>query len=318
MTQKGNARRRPRKSAAPPAPSGPPRNSRIDRERIAAAESAPGRRRAPRVPLRVRIASLSKSARALAVRLRRPAWIAARAMFVVAACVGAVAVGRLIERHVRTSPSFATKDIGVSGASRLTRDEVLHTAGLRVGQNVFDISPEEAEARLRDHPWIAWAEVRRRLPGTYELKIRERTAVAVLLVGTSYLVSSEGVAFKRLGPGDPVDLPVVTGIDHDRLVSDRAFRASILLEIVAMLHDYRGAGLWRSDPIGEIHVEPDDGLSLYVGEDATFVRLGRGPFRQKLRRLRVVFDRLRARRAKAAYVYLDNVRRPDRATVRLR
>jgi hypothetical protein len=31
-----------------------------------------------------------------------------------------------------------------------------------------------------------------------------------------------------------------------------------------------------------------------------------------------VLDRLEQKRARAAYVYLDNVRRPDRVTVRLR
>ena len=32
----------------------------------------------------------------------------------------------------------------------------------------------------------------------------------------------------------------------------------ILLEIVAVMHDYRGVGLWRREPIAEVHVEADD------------------------------------------------------------
>ena len=84
------------------------------------------------------------------------------------------------------------------------------------------------------------------------------------------------------------------------------------------MHDYRGAGLWRREPISELHIEPDDGISLYVGSDNTLVRLGQGPYRQKLRRLRRVLERLKARDLRPQYVYLDNVRRPDRVTVRLR
>ena len=45
------------------------------------------------------------------------------------------------------------------------------------------------------------------------------------------------------GRGD--DLPVITGVDSARFTTDRAYRASLLLEIVALLHDYRGAGLFR-------------------------------------------------------------------------
>ena len=68
----------------------------------------------------------------------------------------------------------------------------------------------------------------------------------------------------------------------------------------------------------EIHFERDGTLSMYVGDDATYVRLGRAPYQAKLRRLRRVLDELGRRDARAEYVYLDNVRRPDRVTVRLR
>jgi hypothetical protein len=77
-------------------------------------------------------------------------------------------------------------------------------------------------------------------------------------------------------------------------------------------------GLWRREPIAEVHVEADDSLSLYVGNDTTYVRLGRAPFREKLQKIRRVFDALDARDTRAAYIYADNVRRPDRVTVRLR
>jgi cell division protein FtsQ len=199
-----------------------------------------------------------------------------------------------------------------------TRDEILRAAHLAIGQNVFVTSPDVAEQALRAQPWIASATVRRRLPNAFEVHVHERRVAAALLLGALYLVSDEGLVFKALANEDPADLPVITGIDRDRFTSDRTFRSSILLEAVALLHDYRSAGLWRESPIQEIHIEPDDGLSLYVGSDATLVRLGQGPYHQKLARLHQVFEELAQRRAEAAYVYLDNVRRPDRATVRLR
>jgi hypothetical protein len=94
--------------------------------------------------------------------------------------------------------------------------------------------------------------------------------------------------------------------------------------VVALLHDYRAAGLWRRKPIAEIHVEGDEGVSLYVGEGRetdtapAHVRLGPAPYRDKLERLRKVFDELDGRDGRVAYVFLDNMRRPDRVTVRLR
>ncbi len=272
----------------------------------------------PKVSLRERVGQLRARCALGFARVRRPLLITGRLLVVLAVVAGSVAVGRLVDKHVRTSPAFATKKILVAGNARLTRAEVLKAAGLAMGKNVFAMSPEDARARLSAHPWIASAQVTRRLPDTYVVHVRERQAAAVLSIDGLYLVSDEGTVFKRVGPNDPVDLPVITGVDRDRFTSDRAWRTSVLLEVVALLHDYRGEGLWGREPISEVHVEADDGLSLYAGAGTSYVRLGRGPYRGKLRRFRSVLDALDAKKAQAAYVYLDNVRRPDRVTVRLR
>jgi cell division protein FtsQ len=279
-----------------------------------------------RVPLRSRLIALGLSMRGAWGRVKGPLVVGAKLVGVVAVVAGAIAVGRLVERHVRSSDAFAVREVTLEGSERLDREAVLSAAGIAIGENVFAVSPEEAQARLVRHPWIASATVERRLPATFELHIREHVAVAVVVVerddedrGTLMLLSEEGTVFKDLDETDPVDLPVVTGIDYGRFARDRAWRSSVLLSVVALLHDYRGAGLWRRLPIGEVHVEPDDGLSLFAGDDdPLYVRLGPGPYRQRLRRLRQVLDRLDRDHNSAEYVYLDNIRRPDRVTVRLR
>ncbi|MCB9600576.1 MAG: FtsQ-type POTRA domain-containing protein [Sandaracinus sp.] len=232
---------------------------------------------------------------------------------------GAVAVGRLTRDYVRTSPAFAIATIELEGRERLDEAEVLRAAGIALGTNVFELSPEDVRARLERHPWIARAEVERRLPGTFRLKVVERHAALVLALGPSlYLVDDEGKVFKEVAPGDPVDFPIVSGVERERFLRERAWRSALLGEIDGLLDDWRAAGLWRREPIAEIHVEADDGLTLHVGADAMEVRLGRAPFLPKLRKLRRVLDRLDAESSRALYVHLDNVRRPDRVVVRLR
>ena len=299
--------------------------SRGNRRTVTRPEPVHESPRPPKVSARYRLASARERVAAFWGRVKRPLWIAARVALVVVVAAGAVAVGRLVEQHVRTSPAFATKQLLVDGNERLRREEILETAGLALEQNVFDLAPEDAQARLVGHPWIADASVRRRLPDTYEITVREHDAVAVLALSEGggegdslYLVGDDGSVFKRVTEADPLDLPVITGVDRTRFTRDRAWRGSLLVETVALLHDYRGAGLWRREPIGEVHLGADDSLTLYIGGDATRIALGRGPFRVKLRRLRRVLDELRRREARPAYVYLDNVRRPDRVTVRLR
>lgn len=229
-----------------------------------------------------------------------------------------LAVAALLERHIKTSKSFAIEQIEVTGNEQLTNAQVLRAAGLAVGQNVFAVGPEQARANLLREPWIEAADVRRRLPGRFSVEIRERHAVALLASGPLQLVSDEGTVFKSLEANDPSDLPVISGLDPNLRTQDEQALSSSLLDSVALLHAYQDAGLARREPISEIHVDNDRGLSLYVGSDAMYVRLGKGPFRQKLERMREVLTRLAKDKARAAYVYLDNQRRQDRVVARLR
>ena len=232
--------------------------------------------------------------------------------------LGVSAAGRLLLRHLETAPAFSTTNIEIKGATQLGPSEIQRIAGLAIGRNVFRVDAEEAAARLLAEPWIEEASVQRRLPGTYQIQIKERRALALLSAGDLYLVGEDGVAFKKLSRGDPADLPIITGLPVTVIEKDKRAAASVLLQAASLLRDYVEAGLSRREPISEVRIEPDDSLSVYVGADATFVRFGKAPYRPKLRRLREVFGQLAAQRARAQYVYLDNDRRPDRVTVRLR
>lgn len=232
--------------------------------------------------------------------------------------VAAGAAGRLIERYVRSSPAFAIREIRIEGATRLARDEIQRTGGVSLGSNVFAMPPEDVRARLQRHPWVADASVRRRLPGTVEIEIRERRAAAVLVVDRAYLVGEDATVFKSLDIGEPTDLPVVTLASPERWLGDRAAFGTLLLDVVSLLHEFRRVGLESRGAIQEVHIGNDDGVSLYLGDEAMEVRLGRAPFDQKLRRLRLLLDEVRRRDSEPAYVLLDHERRPDRAVVRLR
>ena len=173
------------------------------------------------------------------------------------------------------------------------------------------------EDHLEKDPWIATAIVERKLPRTLKIEIVERQPVALLALDSLYLVDGNGEVFKQVGVDDPVDLPVITGVEVDRFMDKGEYRRQIITAALALFHDYRSAGLWKRETIGEIHVESELSLTLYVGSDAAEVRLGRSPYRAKLRRLRKILDRMDRDRSRPAYVYLDNVHRPERVTVRL-
>jgi cell division protein FtsQ len=286
-----------------------------NRRRVRAVPVAQTPPRPARPPLALR---LRGAVSALVARAKGPVLGTLRATAALALVASTVALYRVVDRWVRTAPEFALTAIDVEGLERLDEEEIRAVAGAHLGDNVFSRAPEEMAAALREHPWIAEARVVRRLPGTVRIEIREHHAVALLLQGGAYLVSSEGLVIKAVEPGDPVDLPVITGVDRTRFVGDLGFRTQLLATVVALLAEYEDMGLNRRARLAEVHVERGDELTLFVGDEATEVRLGRGTYRPKLDRFVRVLDELRREEAHAAYVLLDNVRRPDRVTVRLR
>lgn len=280
------------------------------------AEAAPARPK--RASLAERIARTRGRASAAFARARRPLAVLSRVVVALALGLGSIALARVLDRYVRHAPEFAISTLEIEGESRLTEAEVSACAGIALGDNVFARSIDEVRVGLSAHPWIAEATVERRLPSTFRITIRERVPAAILSLETPYLVSDEGAVFKSLEAGDPVDLPVITGVSGQRFFAERTYRTQLLTSIVGLLSEWQSAGMSRREGVGEVHVEPDESLTLFVGEDGTEVRLGVGPYRGKIERLRRVLDELATRRARPLYVYLDNVQRPDRVTVRVR
>lgn len=305
----------PRSSVDSTGPRPIARNRRVV-PKLGAAPSEPPRR--PRLRLADRVARARARLKASWERAKPPLAKAARIALALLLALGSLALARVLERWARQAPELAIRTITVEGEQRLSEAEVLGAAGIALGDNVFAHSESDVHEALLGHPWIADAHVERRLPGTLRITIRERVAAAILELEEPYLVSDEGAVFKTLEPGDPVDLPVITGIDRSRFFGERAFRTQVLTSIVGLFAEWRALGMDPRESIGEVHVEADDALTLFVGDDGTEVRLGRGPYRGKIERFRRVLDELGARHTRPLYVYLDNLRRPDRVTVRVR
>ncbi len=226
-------------------------------------------------------------------------------------------VGHQTLGYARSAKAFAIREIHIEGNRQLEDIDVRRAARLQIGSNIFEISAEEARNYLLQHPWIDDAKVVRRLPGRVRIQVVERKPVALVALDQLYLVSEEGAVFKRLGVDDPVDLPMITGIASERFYDDLDYRTEVLLGSMALLQDYEGAGLAEKEPVSEIHFDGANGIELFVGSDGMNVRLGNGQHRQKLRRLRRVLERLVREKTRPSYVYLDNVRSPERVTVRL-
>jgi cell division protein FtsQ len=293
-----------------------------------ARSSANRRKQETRQPLSVRLKSLWPSSKAMVEATGRRVYRVSP--YVLIALIGAAlpVAAMYGYQYITQTPSFSVRQVEVDGNKRVTVAELLETAGVAQGPNVLALDIDEVEARLRAHPWVVSAKVKRELPDRLRITIREHVPTALVSVGALYLVDSKGEVFKRVEVTDNFDLPVLTGLTHDDLdpATDpmKQRRAQTLIRRALSLLD-----AWNRSPIGktvtinEVRLDPLFGYSVVLGRGhsagvGAVVHLGHGDIKPKLGKLAILLDDALRREKQIAEIYLDDVRNPGRVTVRFR
>lgn len=112
---------------------------------------------------------------------------------------------------VGASSAFAFREIRVEGVHYTDADEVAARLALAPNTNLFGLSTDTLEARLRELTSVAGADVAVELPETLAVTVRERVPLLVWVVADRrYLVDGDGVLFADADrAGDTTALPVM-------------------------------------------------------------------------------------------------------------
>jgi cell division protein FtsQ len=257
-------------------------------------------------------------------RFEAPRWLG-RVVSVARTLLGAALVVGLsggvawaVRRHIVESPRFAVSEILVTGQRQRSSETLLEEAGLAKGTNIFTVNLDRARARLLADPWISEVHLARRSPGTIWVEVTEREIGALVALGQTYLVSREGMIFKRFELGDPTDLPIITGLDPDNVADDRPLAEATLRRALDLASDYERTPIGQRASLQEIHVTSEGGFTLVVGKEGLTLVLGAPPFRKKLEEAGRVIAETDRRGSRASVVLLDDEARPDRVVVRTR
>jgi cell division protein FtsQ len=198
---------------------------------------------------------------------------------------------------------FRLESVRVTGNRRLPEHLVLEAAGLRTGESLLGIDLATARARLKAHPWVAEASLRRRLPGTLLVEIAERVPAVIVRAESDYLVDREGVVIGPAGPGATPELPVLTGVEAagGALTTRGAEDVAVGIELVAAI---REAGFPALEAIARLDFsDPEDAVIVPVS-GRPLVHAGRGDFAARLGRWKLVAPDMAGRWPELEYVDL--------------
>ena len=210
----------------------------------------------------------------------RFSWRAARVL--VSAVLVVYAGYRAVELVVSAS-TLQVRKIAVRGNVRLSSGEVHALVdGLR-GTNILTADLEGYRVRLLDSPWVAEVALRRVLPSTIEVFVRERLPVGLCrLRGELYLVDRQGTLIDQFGPQyAEFDLPIIDGLvrvpgsGEPTIDEERAELAARVIEALAARESLarRVSEIDVSDPHNAIVLLEDDPALLYLGDERFLERL---------------------------------------------
>ena len=112
-------------------------------------------------------------------------------------------------RYIMASPYFDISDITIDGNINFKRDDILSSADIEIGQNIFSVNIGEVYKRIKGNPWIKDVSVKKEMPDKLKIKINEREPVAVLKSNELYLIDDEGVVLAKPNGESDMSFPVI-------------------------------------------------------------------------------------------------------------
>lgn len=181
---------------------------------------------------------------------------------------------------------FQAKTITVIGAKQLTAVEILEQAQMKEGENILSVNLSLMRRRLLTHPWIADAEVKRELPDKMVITIREHEPLALIDLGKRFLINESGEIFKEWERADPVDLPVICGLDFSDISIPGTSRGMSYDAVISILMIGRSnKGVIPNHFIRQIIVDPEVGVTMCAFDERKTIRLGYHDYPEKFERL---------------------------------
>lgn len=113
--------------------------------------------------------------------------------------------------YVQQMQYFSLKNIEVQGIKRLSSQDIITLAEIMPQQNIFTLHIGDIYAKLKSSPWIEQLSVRRILPNTLHIDIKENTAVFWIQKDTSlYYADAFGFPIAPVEQKFFVSLPVLS------------------------------------------------------------------------------------------------------------
>ena len=171
-------------------------------------------------------------------------------------------------------PFFTLKEVKLIGAERLTVDDILKVADIYIGEPIFELETDKVKTRLDQDLRIESSKVRRIVPNTLEVTIKERQAIATMVCDYGYLdVDKNGKIIDSYKKLREMSIPMITGSRlQDKYIGDDV-EDELVKKILEFLQKLDAEAL---EKISEVAIISADYVVAYTATEKTVqIRIGK-------------------------------------------
>ena len=182
------------------------------------------------------------------------------------------------------NPRFTIRVLDLQSNGRLRPEQLREYGKVAEGQNLFAVNIAQVRANLETAPLIRTAEIKRDLPDTLIIRVRERTALARLAGGAGgypMLVDRDGYI---LGLAGASTLPLLTGASERGLAPGSVVREKQVLDALDALDLCDTTKLGSVIHVQTVDVRNPDALVLGLS-GGEVINLGRSQLTERLEKL---------------------------------
>jgi cell division protein FtsQ len=173
-------------------------------------------------------------------------------------------------------PLFPVKQVVFNGNRHLSDDELKTLAGVHFHDNLITLSSSSISRQLLRSPWIRSVSIRKDLPDTLSMTIKEAEPFALLEMNKHlFLVDEQGKLLEELRENSTPFLPVITG--------DPYREKEALVEAIRLARIMNDKGVSSGKDHIEIVAHKPDELAVTI--DGIVVKIGAGKYEEKLDKL---------------------------------
>lgn len=225
------------------------------------------------------------SAKGILCLIRWSALLALVGVFLYGAAAGLVKTWHFCT----TSAYFTIQNVSVKGNSQIKTADILEKCGIRKGENSLLVNVQEAEHKLVSNPWIEHVSIRRELPSTFVITIKERVPVfCARKDNTLYYINAQGQIIAPVSMENFRSLPVL----------EIGLGGEDALPIVAQfVEEFRHAGFpFDISQISWIRLSAGGGFELYWETRSLRLSIGVENWKDNLKRIASVVTDIEKRK----------------------